>query len=440
MSSPPPLPNLTAIVVPADEQDPASIRRLVVAGGYGDVWLRAKPLPAVGLISVELFDGRGEPRLDFALLAALSQKGRAAFVHRNSEVGQALFHPAQAGAAEALWQGAPGELDDKVRAFLGHSASDIAAADDGSRVHMSFAASATVAISRGRPLAVPAGTPLSLGSFGFHDRNFGGAGAGAAEGDRVALLAFDLEALRSSWQTVSGSELAARIEALPAAVVGPLAAARAEALRDLAGLGDETPEAAGMESVRAMEMVALSEAYFFGGGDAVAYLDQRVLPLFSLASHEPQLDDPDEAEALEGRESVLAAMVEVLPYRSPEGPVLESLAPGEVRPLSPWARAGAEYSGSVLLLAADRLRSLLSAIDQRDLGGWVERFYRGWWKAQTDDPWGEEYQAWRRRLDERGAADINRFLIDWAEWRTVLELAAHNQLQPALVFYGQPEP
>ena len=25
---------------------------------------------------------------------------------------------------------------------------------------------------------------------------------------------------------------------------------------------------------------------------------------------------------------------------------------------------------------------------------------------------------------------------DWAEWRTVLELASGNQLQPALVFYG----
>jgi len=128
--------------------------------------------------------------------------------------------------------------------------------------------------------------------------------------------------------------------------------------------------------------------------------------------------------------------VETLPYKSPEGSVLQGLEDGEARPLAPWARAGEEYVGSILTLQGERVRGLLSSVDQRDVAGWVDRFYRGWWKAQTDDPWGAEFEAWRQRLDVRGGPDVQRFLLDWAEWRTVLEMAALNQLQPALVFYG----
>ena len=90
----------------------------------------------------------------------------------------------------------------------------------------------------------------------------------------------------------------------------------------------------------------------------------------------------------------------------------------------------------MLVLHGGRLRGLLSGVDQRDMAGWVDRFYRSWWKAQTDDPWGPEFEAWRQRLDEKGGPDVQRFLVDWAEWRTVLEMAHASQLQPALVFYG----
>ena len=52
---------------------------------------------------------------------------------------------------------------------------------------------------------------MTLHSFTFHDRNLTEAArAGSVPaGDRVALIAFDVEAVRSSWQTVTGAELVA---------------------------------------------------------------------------------------------------------------------------------------------------------------------------------------------------------------------------------------
>ena len=432
--------DLTAILVPAGQLDPPSVRRIVVSGGYGDVFLRAKPLAAVGLVQIELFDADGAPRLDANLVARLSERGAAAFVHRNTEAGQAILHAFAGGKeAEPLWHGKPEEIDERARALFGHTVTQIAEADDGTRVHPAFAGSGTMAIVRGRPLGVPVGMPLTLNTFTFHDRNLAQAAqAGQVpDGDRVALLAFDAEAVRSSWQTVAGTDLAERIKALPDHIVGPLSDARDEAVRALEEIGEETPEAAGLASVRAIEMVTLSESYLFGGGETAGYLDERLFPIFTLATPEPTFDDTSEAEELESSESVLAAMVDVLPYRSPEGPVMESFEAGELRPLAPWARPGEEYVGTVFLLHGDRVRDLLTRVEQRDVAGWVDRFYRAWWQAQSDElSSGAEFEAWRDKMDQRGGADVQRFLIDWAEWRTLLQMAHINQLQPALVFYG----
>src|SRR5262245_39066398 len=84
--------DVTAVLGPAGQHDPASVRRVVQAGGYGDVWLRARPLGAVNMVRIELFDAAGVPRLDANLVARLSERGQAAFLHRNSAAGQALLH------------------------------------------------------------------------------------------------------------------------------------------------------------------------------------------------------------------------------------------------------------------------------------------------------------------------------------------------------------
>src|SRR5438445_9999991 len=98
--SPPPTdelegtPDLTAVLIEQrGPEDAEQVARAVAGGGYGDVWLRRKPLPSLGLLQVELFDGAGAFRVDPALVMALSEDGRrATFVHLNRSAGQALLH------------------------------------------------------------------------------------------------------------------------------------------------------------------------------------------------------------------------------------------------------------------------------------------------------------------------------------------------------------
>ena len=96
--------DLTAILLPARELDAEGIRRAVLAAGYGDVWLRARPLAkGLDLVQVEVFDGRGLPCVDPGLVAALSgADGRATFVHVNHGADQALVHGFVGGACAEI--------------------------------------------------------------------------------------------------------------------------------------------------------------------------------------------------------------------------------------------------------------------------------------------------------------------------------------------------
>lgn len=427
--------DLTAVIVEAESLDEEEVRKLVLDRGYGDGWLRVAPLAGLGLTQVEVLDAGGLPHVDPALVEVLSRGRKATFVHVNHEAKQALVHCFVEGR-QALegWVGDPSLLDEKLGATVGRRLATLIGGDDGTRGAFGAAASHTTALSRRRALAVPVGTPTALGSFAFHDR--GGPAGGDDGAYRVALIAVDAEAVRRAWESVPGAELAARIFTLAPPLVGPLRGVRDVAAATLAALGDRTPAEAGLRSVIAYELATLTEAYLFGGGESTGFVDARLLPMFSIGSGDPQIDDADEAEELESRASVLEAMCEVLPYTSPEGAMLEQIADEELSPLAPWAAAGDEYVGSVFRLAGDRIARLLVETDSRELAAKVDRFYRGWWRTQVDAPFGDEFEAWRRALDEKGRADIERFLTAWAEWRTVLTLAARNQLQPALVFYG----
>jgi hypothetical protein len=429
MAAPPA--DLTAILVPEGVHDRASVTRVISAGPYGDGWLRVRPLAGVGLTQIELLDGGGLPRADPALVAALSDKGRAVFVHVNHQAKQALVHAFEGGRELHGWVGEPPAIDGELGKSLPITLADLIAADDGSRRGFGVAASDTVGLSRGRELKMPAGMPTALGSFGFHDR--GGAGV-----DRVAPIAIDVAAVRLAWHSTPGAELAVRLRALPAGCLGPLAQVREQAEDALYQLGDQTPAQAELRSTPALELVALTEAYLFGGGEAVPFVDQRLLPMFSLASGEPALD-PEEAEELEQAPSVLEAMVDVLPYGSPEGAVLEQIEDRELSPLATWARPGDEVAGSLFLLGGERVRKLLWSVDATELAARVDRFYRAWWKAGHDGPEGDEFLRWRDEADGRGRADIDRFLAAWGEWRALTELGHVNGLQIALWFYMREE-
>src|SRR5579871_2134258 len=372
--------DLTAVIVEGLALDEAEARRL--ASGYGDGWLRVKKLDALGMTQIELLDEGGLPRVDPAFVDALSHGRKATFVHVNHEAKQALVHCFVEGRQIEGWVGDPAELDGKLAATVGRPLAALLAADDGTRGRFGASASHTVALSRGRALAVPAGASTGLHSFAFHDR------APASEGgDRVALIAFDEPAVRRAWSEVPGGELAVRVLTLPPGAVGPLRGVRDGAAGALAALGDRAPADASLESVIALELVALTEAYLFGGGESTSFVDERLLPMFSLGHGDPAFDDGDEAEELESRASVLEAMGEILPYASPEGAVLEQVADDELLPLAPWAKPGDEYVGSVFRLRDERLRRLLS-LDGRELAARIDRFYRSWWREQTDEPLG----------------------------------------------------
>src|SRR5439155_3078809 len=140
---------------------------------------------------------------------------------------------------------------------------------DGTR-RPGLAASGTMALVRGRALQAPVGTPIGLGSFSFHDRT-----ADPGGGDRVALIAFDADEAPALWRTAPGAALAARVRALPAAVVGPLDAVREDATQALAAQGGQTAEAAGVRSVVGYELATLAATYLFGAGEAARYVDER---------------------------------------------------------------------------------------------------------------------------------------------------------------------
>jgi hypothetical protein len=433
--------DLTAILLPRDERSAEEIERAVVERGLGDVIVRVARLDAVGLTQVEVCDARrGLPCEDPDLVARLARHGRAAFVHVNHTAKQALVHPFVDGTAGEGFAGQPGaEFEARLAAAVGHGLPAILDADDGSRLGIGIAASSTVALVRGARLVVPAGTPTGLGSFAFHDR-----GAGLQPGtERLALFAYDAAQLALRFSSTPAREQAAVLPVAPSGAFAPLEGARAEAVAQLSAL-DEAAAAEALRAVderaavRALELCALEAARVFAGGDRLWFWDERVLPMFSLAAGDPVIE-PGDVDDLDDAASVLAAMVDVLPWAAPpsgEGSHLGGVADDELAPLAAWARAGEEYAGSIFRLRPGRLLELVRALDGPTLQQRIERFERAWYRAARPGmPEGDAFETWRRAKAEEGHADIERVLADWAELRVVLELAEANRFEVALVFY-----
>lgn len=429
--------DLTAIVVPEGQLDAARVHATVVESGRRAALVRVAPLPAVKLVQIEVHDPRrGMPTEDPELVGRLSRGGRAVFVHVNHSAKQAMVHGFVDGRPNEGFAGEPGDVfAARLRAEAGIDLDALAAADDGTRLGIGIAASHTVALIRGRALAVPVGTPTGLDSFFFHDR-----GVAVGEGEeRLAWFAFDRE--RAFAQP--GRALAALIAAAPAGALGPLEGARAEALAALEALGARTPAEARLAAPRALELCAFAAALAWAGGDEVRYWDGQVLPLFTICGGEtppaPVLDPSEATDLDDETESMLEAMVETLPFAAPpegEGPLLTSLAPSELRPLAPWAE-GDEHAGAVFALRPERLLSLVRRLDGRRLGAACESFARAWYRAlRPGQPEGDAYQTWRRAKEDEGQKDLDRFVGDWAELRACLEVAAANHLDVALLFYA----
>jgi hypothetical protein len=380
------------------------------------------------------------PCEDPELVRKLSENGRAVFLHINHHaqdetekvVGQAMLHVFVEGQEKTIeaQPGLPGDkFDALVQEQLGCSLEQLHRADDGSRFGIGVAASNTLASIDDLTLKVSPGTPTLLGSFSFHDRLDGGAG------DRMALFAFDEKTLSAS----TGSKLAERIERRPEGWFGPLEPLRAEAIEKFRALGDRTIESGELREVRWSEVAALASAAVFCRGERVGYWEERILPLTCLAGKaiEPVFEGED-LDELEDVDSVLHAMVEVLPYPAPpggEGSLMHSFSDEEVAPLINMA-AGGEYAGAVFRVDARRLLDNLRAMGGDWLPEAVSKFEHAWYRAlRPGQPEGDAYKQWHHALVEQGEGDVDRCLGVATELRVAIELAAENGLSVALMFY-----
>jgi hypothetical protein len=430
--------DLTAILVPAGQLDDKRVYEVVIASGRDSAIVRVVSLPAVQLMQIEVHDPRrGLPTEDPELVSRLSAGGRALFVHVNTQAKQAMLHGFVNGKPLEGFAGAPGdEFTARLTKEAGAPLDTIRAADDSTRLGIGLAASHTVVLTRGRVLALPAGTPTALDSFHFHDRGH----ALEDRAERLALFAFD----RARVFATAGQELAERLKSAPAGAYNPLESARDEAIVALAALGHRSPAEAELGSQRALELAAFAHALAFAGGDEVQFWDERVLPLFSLCAQDglpKAVLDAAEAEELDDTTyGILEAMTETLPFAAPpegESPLLAQLSPAEIVPLAPWVRADAEHAGAIFLLRPERLLSLVRKLDGKRLSSVASEFARTFYRAlRPGQPAGDAYETWRVAKEEEGAKDLERFINDWAELRACLEIAAANQLDVALLFYA----
>ncbi len=420
--------------------DPAWVESVIRERGRPAI-VRIAPLPAVGLLQVEVSDvSDGLPTEDPELVGALSARGQATFLHVNHEADQAILHGFDAGTAGEGFVGKPGEdFTARLRSRFGCDLDALHAADDQTRTGIGVVGSRTAALLPGRSIVLPIGMPSALGSFTFHDR---AVGAGP-EAERCAFFAFDRQ-LVAALSATPGAELARIVEDAVAAqdkaasVEASGALVRALTALGAGKIGEASPEAR-PALVRAMELIVLGSGRVFAGGDRADYWDGRVLPLLSLEDSEPVIDE-DDLPTLDATESLLHALVEIVPFASPPGgpgTVLETIGDRELAPLLPALAVGASYSGSILQLDPTRLLERLRKLDGERLTHMVERLERSMYRAKFKSPAeGEAFQSFRRGAAEAGQTDIDRVLRHLSELRIVLEVAAVNDLVVALAFYG----
>mgnify|MGYP000004540948 FL=1 len=444
--------DLTAILMPAPPRGliPDNVVNLVAQNVPPTAWVRLSPLEKLDIQQLEVLDGQsGLPAVSPSILVALSQNGgKAMFVHVNHQGKQALLHAFEDGIEVASYTGEPGDaFDAEVTRLVGHSIDDVVAEDDGTRIGFGQAATRTAALVRGRLLMVPPGTPTGLGSFVFHDRGFDTPSnliiAGDAEADttRAAFFAFDGNLIHQAFNQVPGSQLAQVLGGAPQDVLGPLIELRDPTVRALTP--QQVPPGQAKDHpawhTHTFELLALSHAGVFAGGDTVKFLDSKLLAILSIGDATPIID-ADDAEELEELPSVLDAMIEVLPCPKPPGgygPLFENIGPDEIGALVPWAKPGQPYDGAVFLLKPDRLLELTRSFDANRLGQRLEKFCRALYSAKVGDDFAEDdYLKWRGDWEQKSQKDIERLLLAWAELRVTCELAAQNRLNVGLAVYG----
>jgi hypothetical protein len=468
-----------AYFVDAEEQSPDAVRGSLARLQLSETWLRLVELSVADrrLLMLELFDLETGAPVDVPGLGQeLSGDDRwAVFVAEDPSDQGGAFEVYRAGEQRFAWGGRWEEFDDEasgagrpgfLRAFTALTGLEwavlaAAAAEPGRFAEV--ADDRTELLLRGRILGIPEGMPRYPELFKLHyideiewegdeegdeeseedgeedealqgDEEDEGEGEDGAGDERLLLLLLDPELGRYLWEEAPAAHVTSflkAIEPVRGAVLGPLAHALPDVITMVQAQKPDRPLAESpLRELVVFELLSVATAVGYLAGDTVEYYDQRFFPLLNLVdgavAPEAVRSSLDEIREMD----VLGAMVEVLPYSAPEGELLESFADEELGPPAAWAEREGVYEGSLFHLNTTRLRDRVAAFDGDRLARRVEEFRRVW--ADVLPP-GNEWHAGEEDLDE---VELARFEHVLNELRLLLALADVNDLQPAVLFYG----
>ena len=448
--------------------DPTRFRAALLERRLDQLWLQRADLTIgqLGLTRYSIYDARDGVAVPAESLGpSLSADGLMAlrlavddatigyqFFRDGQQVASDQGHPEDASFARAFAQRIDVELDALLPAALPPD-------DDGS-----LASEQTELLVRGRFLSVPAGTPRCPHLMHFHtrvliegradrddlddldaeapgpkpdeDEGHAWEPSSAGEAEHMALVLLDPTRAEQLYGAPA-SELARFIEAIAPfgpAVMGPLAEGFGELVAAVGSLSaDDTLADDTTRDPLCYEVLAMSSAVGYLVGDSVAYFDQVFFPLLSLADTEPTAElVGDSLDDIAGVD-LLTAMTEVLPYRVPEGELLESFADDEIRPLVEWGVVDGAYEGSLFLVETTRLRQLVESFDAERFDRTVERFLRTWHAASDDE---RPFDAWRAQRAERDELELGRFIETLTELNALLALGRCSALSVGLLFFS----
>jgi hypothetical protein len=468
-----------AYFVEADEQPPDAVRASLARLQLSETWLRILELTVAGrrLLMLELFDlETGAPVDVQGLGEALSGEDRSAiFLAEDPSDKGGAFEVYRAGEQRFAWGGTWEEFEDEANgtgrqgflrtftALTGLDWSVLASAAAEPRRFAEVADDHTELLLRGRILGIPEGMPRYPELFKLHyideiawdDDEYDEDASDEDESDyevddevedeveddgdsegseRLLLLLLDLELGRFLWEEAPAAQVTAflkAIEPVRGAVLGPLAHALPDVINMVQAQTPDRPLASSpLRELLVFELLSVATAVGYLAGDTVDYYDQRFFPLLNLAdgavAPEAVRSSLTEIQDMD----VLSAMVEVLPYSAPEGELLESFGDDELNPPAAWAEREGIYEGSLFHLDTARLRERVADFNGEQLSRRVDEFRRVW--ADVLPP-GNEWHAGEEDLDE---AELARFEHMLNELRLLLALADVNDLQPAVLFYG----
>lgn len=438
-------------LVRKDQHSPDTVRNVLRREGIGRVWLTFAEVTvrdttwiafSLGSLRDEGSDG-GMAVMNHRVPMVLSEGTSVALEMIVSpdglEVFLSIFREGERGSRGRVLP----ETSDPTTSLL--DGAELAELDALRRLNGPLADAGCEAFFAKREFSVPAWTDRKVDLFRFSERHGKGIEEedGGKGGGRACFVSLDLEKLR---QEVQGSEAGDLIYQLNhyrvghrARLLGPMQADLHPCVDRLRRLPKNTPVAKMPELLDLLELLAMVHTWASTPGNRVAYLDEVFFPLLNLNVGDtlPPLDDED-VESM-GSMPLTHVMADILPYRCPEGEIMESLDDGELAPLSGVLELsdvlGAEVDGAVFLLDHARVSERLRALDPDAFSETVEAFIRHMWEAERVR-WSGDQEAWLANRLEMDQPELTAFFNTANELQTLIQMCEDNGLVLGLLFYA----